>query len=110
MSFYPTKQAPSTKNIYECPELVPKLSYRKGTKYWRWNINILTVNCIFFNFYLNFKVKYSFFLIKHKYLQNSISATYNTQNTKHYLRMFVPTREPCIKTLEVLMVRREEGR
>ena len=48
----------------------------------------------FLNFYLNFKVKYSFFLIKHKYLQNSISASYNTQYTKHYLRMFVTTREP----------------
>ena len=34
----------------------------------------------------------------------------NTQNTEHYLRMFVTTREPCIKTLEVLMVRTKEGR
>ena len=73
------------------------------------SISLLLI-VFFFNFYLNFKVKYSLFLIKHKYLQNSISATYNTQNAKHYLRMFVPTREPCIKTLEVLMVRREEGR
>ena len=37
-----------TMNMCECPELVPKLSYRKGTNYSRWNINILAVNCIFF--------------------------------------------------------------
>ena len=42
---YLTKQASGTRNIYEYPTLVPKLCYRKGTNYSRWNINILAVNC-----------------------------------------------------------------